>query len=141
MQMLKKQMGFTLIELLVVLTILGLLATIVGPRVMSALGGGKVKTAQIQIKELSSALDMYNLHVSHYPTKEQGLQALIEQPPGVKNWQGPYLTKKSVPKDPWTHEYEYRYPSEAGVDFDLISLGADGAEGGEGTDADINNWD
>jgi general secretion pathway protein G len=136
-----KKRGFSLIELLVVLTILGLLATIVGPRVMSALGGGKTKTAQIQIKELSSALDMFNLHVSRYPTSDEGLAALIERPSGLNLWQGPYLTKKTLPKDPWSREYLYRYPSDNGVEFDLFSLGADGSEGGEGDKADINNWD
>ena len=89
--------GFTLIELLVVLMILGLLAGLVGPRVMKYLGGAKTDTAQLQIEEFGTGLDLYHLEVGRYPTTEQGLQALAEQPVDASNWHGPYLKKKDVP--------------------------------------------
>jgi len=135
----KGQRGFTLIELLVVLVILGLLMSVVGPQVMKYVGSSRVDTARIQVQELSSALDMYYLEVGRYPTREQGLQALIEQPTGVSNWNGPYLRKASVPTDPWGNDYIYRFPGEHGR-FDLYSLGADGQPGGDGENAEIGNW-
>jgi len=129
--------GFSLIELIVVLVILGLLATVVGPRVMDRLGKGKVDIAKMQIAELGNALDLFRFDVGRYPTSSEGLDALVTNP-GVENWSGPYL-KKSVPKDPWNREYHYRCPGEHG-DFDLYSLGADGVEGGEGENVDILSW-
>lgn len=132
--------GFTLIELLVVLIILGLLAGLVGPRVIKHLGESKTKTALLQIGELSSALDLYRLEVGSYPTTEQGLVALVEQPPGVDQWNGPYLRKKTVRLDPWGQPYNYRSPGENG-DFDIYSLGADNAEGGDGEASDILGWE
>lgn len=131
--------GFTLIELLVVLAILGLLASLVGPRVMKYFGGAKSDSARLQIENLASTLDMYRLEVGRYPNTEEGLAALVEAPAGVERWNGPYLKKKQVPKDPWGYEFRYRYPGEHG-DFDLYTLGSDNAEGGEGEDRDIGNW-
>ena len=132
--------GFTLIELLVVLAILGLLVGLVGPRVMSALGGSKTKTAAIQIAGLGSTLEIYYIDVGRYPTTAEGLQALVENPGDVTNWNGPYLEKSKVPKDPWGFEYRYRSPGEHGS-FDLWSLGADNREGGEGENRDVSSWD
>lgn len=134
-----RQRGFTLIELLVVLVILGLLMSIVGPRVMKYVSSSRGDTAQIQVEELASALDMYYLEVGRYPSQEQGLSALIEQPPGVESWAGPYLRKSNVPADPWGNDYVYRFPGQNGP-FDLYSLGADGQPGGEGENADITSW-
>lgn len=134
-----KQPGFTLLELLVVLVILGLLASLVGPKVLNQLSSSKTKTAALQIQELHSALDLYRLEVGHYPSSNQGLDALVSKPSGVENWNGPYLTKKVIRKDPWGHDYQYRYPGEHG-DFDLYSLGADNKEGGEGEDQDVVSW-
>lgn len=131
--------GFTLIELLVVLVILGLLASVVAPNVMNKVGGAKSKTAALQIDELSAALDMYHLEVGGYPSTGAGLKALVEKPADSENWHGPYLKKGTVPKDPWGHEYHYRSPGEHG-NFDLASLGADNAEGGEGDNADVTSW-
>ena len=131
--------GFTLIELLVVLVILGLIAGLVGPAVFNSLGGAKSKTAGIQIKDLQSSLEMYKLDVGHYPPTEAGLQALREKPSDETGWNGPYL-KSSVPKDPWGHEYHYKYPGDNG-ELDIFSYGADNAPGGEGEDADIGNWE
>lgn len=90
------QRGFTLIELLVVLVILGLLMSVVGPRVMKYVGGAKTDTARMQIEELAGALDMYHLEVGRYPTQDMGLQALVQQPTGVARWNGPYLRKSNI---------------------------------------------
>lgn len=136
----QRQGGFTLIELLVVLVILGLLMSVVGPRVMKYVGGAKTDTARMQIEELAGALDMYHLEVGRYPAQDSGLLALVEQPAGVTRWKGPYLRKSAIPKDPWGNEYIYRFPGQHGV-FDLYSLGADGQVGGEGEDAEIGSWE
>ncbi len=132
--------GFTLVELLVVLAILGLLVGLVGPQVMKALGGSKTKTARIQIEDLSATLDIYRLEVGRYPTTNDGLQALVENTSGAPNWNGPYLKKNQVPKDPWGFDYQYQSPGQHGS-FDLWSLGADNREGGEGENQDILGWE
>lgn len=132
--------GFTLVELLVVLAILGLLAGLVGPQVMKFLGSSKSKTAKLQIEDLSSTLDLYRLELGRYPTESEGLKALVENPGNMPSWNGPYLKKKEVPKDPWGFDYQYRFPGEHGS-FDIWSLGADNREGGEGENADIKSWE
>ena len=131
--------GFTLIELLVVLVILGLLAGLIGPQLMKHVGTSKTKTAFLQIEELNAALDMYRLELDGYPSSDQGLAALAQKPAGADKWNGPYLRKAVVPKDPWGRDYRYRHPGQHGV-YDLYSLGADNAEGGEGENADVVNW-
>ena len=138
---LKKQhnMGFTLIELLVVLVIVGLLAGLVGPRVLSYLGGAKSDTANLQIEELGAGLDLFYLETGRYPTSDEGLIALVEQPVNVSNWHGPYLKKKTIPKDPWGRDYYYQSPGENGP-YDLVSYGMDGTEGGEQNNQDIVSW-
>jgi len=137
----ERQTGFTLIELLVVLVILGLLAGLVGPQVMKYLGTSKTKTAHLQIKDLGAALDLYRLEVGRYPSVEEGLNALVEAPQGTDSrWNGPYLKKRAVPKDPWGFDYHYRFPGEQDI-YDLYSLGADNAQGGNGEDADILGWE
>jgi general secretion pathway protein G len=138
--MVQAKRGFTLIELLVVLVILGLLASLVGPRVMKHVGESKTKTAVLQIEELSSALDLYKLETGTYPTSDQGLMALVEKPSGTDQWNGPYLRKKTIRNDPWGQPYQYRYPGDHG-DFDIYSLGADNAEGGEGENRDVLGWE
>lgn len=133
-----KQSGFTLIELLVVLAILGLLAGLVGPRVLGQLGGAKSKTAAVQIKDLESAIELYKLDVGRFPSAQEGLQALVSRAGTANGWNGPYL-KKGVPNDPWDNPYQYRFPGQHG-EFDIFTLGADNAPGGDGENADIGNW-
>ncbi len=132
--------GFTLLEILVVLVILGMLASLVGPQVFKQLAGSKSRAAELQIQELSAALDLYRLEVGSYPSTSQGLDALISQPTNVSNWNGPYLKKKVIRKDPWGNDYGYRAPGQHG-DFDLWSLGADARDGGSGEDRDIHSWE
>jgi general secretion pathway protein G len=134
----RKDRGFSLIELIVVLVILGMLAAIVGPNVMEKLGKGKHQIAKVQVKELTGALDLFRFDVGRYPTTSEGLEALLQNP-GIQNWDGPYLNKKTLPKDPWDREYQYRAPGEHDK-FDLWSYGADGSEGGEGENADVVSW-
>ena len=134
----RRQRGFTLIELLVVLTILALLAALVVPRVFRNLDKAKINTTKAQISALESALGAYRIDVGSFPTTDQGLQALRIRPSGTENWDGPYLPKE-VPLDAWGHPYVYRCPSEHG-DYEIISYGADGREGGEGIDQDIVSW-
>lgn len=129
--------GFTLLELLVVMVIIGLLAGYVGPRFFGQIGKSEIKTARAQIDAFEKALDQYRLDVGHYPTTEQGLQAL-QTSPGEARWAGPYL-KKAAPLDPWGKPYQYRQPGEHG-EIDLYSFGPDGQPGGEGENADITNW-
>ncbi len=136
----KTATGFTLIELLVVLAIIGLLAGLVGPQVMKHLGSSKSKAAKVQIEDLAGALDMYRMDVGRYPTTEEGLKALVTKPSSARTWNGPYLRKNTVPQDPWIYDYHYVSPGEHGR-FDLFSLGADNAVGGEGEDQDINSWE
>lgn len=134
----KDDRGFSLIELIVVLVILGLLATVVGPKVMSRLKGAKAELAKIDIANLEQALDLFSFDTGTYPTTEEGLQVLITSN-GSDQWKGPYVKKATLPKDPWQRSFVYRSPGQHG-DYDLFSLGADGQEGGEGENADITSW-
>ncbi len=130
--------GFTLIELLVVMIIIGLLASLVGPRLFSKVDKAKQQTAQAQIELLSTGLASFRLDVGRFPTEEEGLNSLMERPSGLEKWDGPYLTKE-IPKDPWANEYVYKFPGEHGP-YDLMSYGMDGAPGGEGNDMDMVGW-
>ena len=127
--------GFTLLELLVVIVIIGLLAGYVAPRYFGQVGKSEVQVARAQIDSLEKALDQFRLDTRHYPTAEQGLEALMNKPANEANWSGPYL-KKAVPNDPWGRPYVYRIPGSKG-EYELYSLGRDGKPGGNGDDADI----
>jgi len=133
--------GFTLIEIMVVVIIIGLLAAFIVPQIMGRVDDARVAKAKQDIQSLETALTMYRLDNSKYPTSEQGLAALVTQPtdPSIKHWRpGGYLQR--VSKDPWGNDYQYVYPGAHGKEYDLFSMGADGAPGGEGIDADIGNW-
>ncbi len=132
--------GFTLVELLVVLAILGLLAGLVGPRVLGQLGGAKTKTTAVQIKDLEQAAELFKLDVGRFPNQGEGLEALVSKPAGAPGWNGPYLKKGGVPSDPWGNPYHYDVPGKRG-DIDIYSLGADNAPGGDGENSDVGNWD
>jgi len=132
----RRRRGFTLIELLVVLVILGLLAGLVGPRVVGYLGSARSDTATTQVEQLAAALELYYLDVGRYPSTEMGLDSLIKKPGNVDRWHGPYLNKPQVPLDPWGNPYLYRYQAQA-QKFELYTLGADKAEGGDGENRDI----
>lgn len=134
-----KSVGFTLIELLVVLMILGLLAGLVGPKVLKYLGGAKTDTAQLQIAEFGAGLDLFYLEIGRYPTTEEGLTALVVEPTGVANWHGPYIKKNTIPEDPWGRRYHYQSPGDNG-EYDLYSLGRDDASGGDAENSDIVSW-
>lgn len=130
--------GFTLLELLVVMVIIGLLAGLVAPRYFGQVGKSQVKVAAAQIDSLDKALVQFRLDADRFPTTEEGLMVLNEQPADAFGWAGPYL-KKAVPMDPWGRPYIYKEPGEHG-DFDLYTLGKDGRPGGEAVNVDINNW-
>jgi general secretion pathway protein G len=135
----QRALGFTLIELLVVLVIVGLLAAFAAPQVLNYLGRAKTDAAKAQIQNIASILDLYRLEVGSYPDERDGLEALLEQPTGAPRWNGPYVKRRENLIDPWGQMYIYRYPGEHGA-YDLSSLGADQAEGGEGEDEDITSW-
>jgi general secretion pathway protein G len=135
-----RQGGFTLLEILVVLVILGLMASLVGPQVFKQLSASKTKAAALQIQELGAALDLYRLELGRFPSSEQGLVALITKPNNVEGWNGPYLKKNVIRKDPWGNDFQYRAPGQNG-EFDLWSLGADNREGGDGEDRDVRSWE
>ena len=136
----RRQRGFTLMELLVVLAILGLLVSLVGPQVLNQLGGAKSKTAKIQIRDLEQALEMYKLDVGRFPSTSEGLDALVSKPGNATGWNGPYLKGGKVPNDPWNREFNYKYPGEKAEVY-IFSYGLNGSPGGDGEDADVNNWD
>ena len=136
--------GFTLIEIMIVVVILALLAALVGPKILGRSDDAKIADAKVQIRNLESALKLYKLDNSVYPTTDQGLQALVEKPSVgqiPKNYRAEgYLESKQVPKDPWKNDFVYISPGEHG-DYDLCSYGTDGVKGGEGINADICSWD
>ena len=133
----RQNRGISLIELLVVMAIIAMFLTLVGSRVFRNVEKSKQVVAKNQIHEFETVLDMFRLDVGRYPTTQEGLQALQVKPAGADNWDGPYM-KKDVPLDPWNRPYVYRCPGQR-ADFDLIALGADGQEGGEGDNRDITN--
>jgi general secretion pathway protein G len=131
--------GFTLLELLVVLAILGVLAAIVAPQVLRYLGTSRTQAAKVQIENISASLDHFQLDVGRYPTPEEGLDALVSQPPNAPNWNGPYLKKSSALMDPWGRKYLYVVPGKHS-EADVYTLGSDHAEGGTGEAKDVGNW-
>jgi general secretion pathway protein G len=140
----RKERGFTLIELMVVMFILATLAVVVVPRFLGETDKARRLKAELDIKNLETALKSYYLDNGFYPVTEQGLEALVKEPagePAPRRWRaGGYVEKGRIPEDPWGHPYVYLSPGLHG-ELDIISYGADGAEGGEGNDGDINSWE
>lgn len=130
--------GMTLIEILVVLVLIGIVMGVVGSNFIGKGEKAKRDAAKIEIGQIGQTLDLYKIETGRYPSTQDGLQALIRAPSGVSNWNGPYWKKTTVPKDPWGNEYKYSSPGRSGP-FDIVSLGADGKEGGEGVNADISS--
>lgn len=133
----KRHKGFTLIELLLVLVILAALAAIVTPKFTKRSKQAKITAATADIANIEVALDAFEIDTGDYPTNNEGVKALIDEPSGAESWKGPYL-KKGVPKDPWGNEYIYKQPGQYNkYGYDLYSTGPDGQGG---TDDDITNW-
>ncbi len=134
----KQQSGFTLIEIMVVVVILAILASVIVPRIMDNPDKARVAKAKQDIQALESALDIYRLDNFKYPSTQDGLEALVQKPSDAPNWkEGGYIKKLS--KDPWGHDYQYLEPSSSSGNPTITSLGADGAPGGEGMNADISS--
>ena len=140
----KDNKGFTLLEIIVVVFILSLLAAIVAPKIIGRTDDARIAEGKVQIKNLETALKLFKLDNGFYPATEQGLASLVEKPTvgqiPQKYRDGGYLEQRRIPADPWGNPYIYLSPGLYG-DFDIISYGADGKEGGEGKDADIKSWD
>ncbi len=135
----RRSAGFTLLELLVVIVIIGMLVGYVGPRYFKQVGKSQITVVRDQMHAFSQALDQYRLDTGHYPSTEEGLNALMVKPANQARWDGPYL-KKVVPVDPWGNPYFYKQPGEHG-EYDLLSYGKDGVAGGAGEAADLGNWE
>ena len=132
--------GFTLIELMVVIVILGLLATIIMPKILDRPEQARRLKAKVQIRNFQSALALFKTDTGRFPTTSQGLEALINNP-GLKGWkQGGYIEGNKVPLDPWNNPYLYLCPGVRGEDYEIESYGKDGEDGGTGDDADIESW-
>ncbi|MCI0468888.1 MAG: type II secretion system major pseudopilin GspG [Nitrospirae bacterium] len=139
-----QETGFTLLEIIVVVFIISLLAAIIAPRIIGRTDDARIAQSRLQTKNFETALKLFKLDNGFYPSTEQGLEALIEKPNAGriphKYREGGYLEQKRIPLDPWGSPYIYISPGVHG-DFDIVSYGADGKEGGEGADSDIKNWE
>ncbi|HEX9389677.1 MAG TPA: type II secretion system major pseudopilin GspG [Usitatibacteraceae bacterium] len=135
-----RERGFSLIEIIIVITIIGLIVAWAGNRIFGQGDKAKAGIARSRIAELSAQLDLYKLETGRYPTSAEGLKALLQAPAGVSNWNGPYVKNADSIKDPWNNEMIYRSPGNENRAFEIISLGSDGKEGGEGVNKDINSW-
>jgi general secretion pathway protein G len=138
----KMRKGFTMVELMAMLIIIGLLATLVATKVASKIDEARVTTTKANLKTLHMAVTQFKMHTGRFPTEEEQLSVLIEMPADVENYEeGGYLETTDVPKDGWGREFYYELYPESGKPFVIISWGADGEEGGEGRDADLNSTD
>lgn len=132
--------GFTLMEMLIVLVVIGMIAAVAIPQLTKLLGGAKHRAAQIQVETVSHAVDYYETDIGAYPTAEQGLKALWSPPSDAAAWNGPYVRREKQLIDPWGRPFLYRIPGRTHP-YELLSLGADGKQGGHGDDADISSED
>ena len=134
-----REAGLTLLELLIVIAILGVLAAVAGPPLLRYFSKAKSDVARLQLDQIDAAIDLFRLDVGRPPTQQETLAALIQRPSGLTKWRGPYLKKQATLVDPWGRQFLYRQPGRHGA-YDLYSLGADNAEGGEGENRDVTNW-
>jgi general secretion pathway protein G len=139
---LRQHAGFTLIEIMAVVVIIGLLSTLVGVQIFAQVDKGRVTATTAQISNLEAVLELFRMDNAHFPSTEEGLQALVVAPPEARNFPaGGYIQKGRIPNDPWGNSYQYEKPGQNNPhSFDLWSFGADGKPGGEGVDGDIGNW-
>ncbi|MCE2989950.1 MAG: type II secretion system major pseudopilin GspG [Burkholderiales bacterium] len=137
----RRSHGFSLIEIIIVITIIGLVVAWAGSRIFGQADKAKLGLAKARITDISAQLDMYKLDTGRYPSTNEGLRALLANPGGVGNWNGPYVKNADAIKDPWNNDMIYKSPGDNGRPFDLTSLGADGKEGGEGADRDVSSFD
>lgn len=129
--------AFTLFEMLLVVTIIGLLAALMVPQLGKQFGKSQVRITKAQLESLSAAVEQFRLDVQRYPDEREGLAVLVERPLSIANWDGPYLGKRTLPKDGWSRDFVYARDNTFG--FLILSYGADGKEGGEGENADLDN--
>ena len=131
--------GFTLIEIMVVVVIIGILAALIAPSVISRVDDAQISRVKNDIRAIESSLQLFRMDNYRYPSTDEGLRALVERPSdaNIRNWR-PYLS--SLPRDPWDNPYQYVSPGVRNSDYDVFSLGADGRPGGDGSNADIGNW-
>ncbi len=135
----QKRQGFTLIEVIIVVIILGLIAALIVPRMFKKVEKSKRQLTKTQIVMIEGSIKFFKMDTGRYPTTQEGLKVLLENPGNVPNWDGPYL-EKGIPKDPWGRDYVYTYPGK-NYTFELISLGADGQPGGEDENKDVTNYE
>ena len=131
-----RRSGVTILEVLVVLTVIAMISAVVGPRLVGYLGRAKSETADLQIKQLVNAVQLYYIDLGRYPVESEGLKVLLQAPPGETKWRGPYIDNGEAMTDPWGRDYIYRAPQE-NEPFRITSLGRDGATGGTGEDEDL----
>lgn len=131
--------GYTLTELLVVIVVLALIAAAVTPQILGRFNTAQTRTAKLQANTLSAALDDFFIDVGRYPTPEEGVDGLLTAPPGVTAWNGPYVRSERTLLDPWERKYTIARPETGNLPPFILSLGADGKEGGEGADADVRS--
>ncbi len=130
--------GFTILELVMVLVLIGVILAMVGPRVFQNLGRANSEVAKSQMATVGGQLELFKLDVGRFPTTQEGLAALVTAPSGASNWNGPYIKDPKSLKDPWGRDFVYKSPGDKGA-YDLLTLGADGKEGGDGENRDVRN--
>ena len=140
MQRLRSQ-GFSLIEIIVVITIIGVIVGWAATNIFGKADAAQAKIAKSKIVALSGPLDIYKLDTGKYPSTQEGLKALLQAPSGVPNWNGPYVKNEAELKDPWRNDLIYRSPGSENRPYEIISLGGDGQEGGEGVNKDLKSWE
>lgn len=135
----RRDAGYTVLEVLIVLGMIGLLMAVVAPRLIGQLGKAKSQTAEFQINNLKSAVNLFYIDLGRYPTEAEGLSALMTAPAGAERWAGPYMDSEAALTDPWERSYLYSIPQDGSKPFEIQSLGRDGSVGGEGEDRDLTS--